>query len=123
MNSIGNKPDLMPKVVDKPQRADKQADLDATTVGKRSQIVMSHQRLLPLQPQLCQRRWLQRNAEALEPLVQHTIRAAMEGCFGAQAFANVAYGAAGVWKSVGVGKSGSFGVSFCLLYTSPSPRD
>ena len=81
MNSIGNKPDLMHKVVDElrmqdqwlPQRADKQADLDATTVGKRSHIAMSHQSLLPLQPQLSQRRWLQRNAEALEPLVQHTI--------------------------------------------------
>ena len=42
MNSIGNKPDLMHKVVDEPQRADKQADLDATTVGKRSHIAMSH---------------------------------------------------------------------------------
>ena len=52
MNSIGNKPDLMHKVVDKPQRADKQADLDSTTVGKRSHIAMSHQSLLPLQPQL-----------------------------------------------------------------------
>ena len=118
MTSIGNKPDLMHKVVDKPQRADKQADLDATTVGKRSHIAMSHQSLLPLQPQLSQRRWLQRNAEALEPLVQHTIRAAMKGCFGARAFANVAYGAAGVWKSVGVGKSVGFTSSLCELFAA-----
>ena len=60
--------------------------------------------------------WLQRNAEALEPLVQHTIRAAMKGCFGARAFANVAYGAAGVWKSVGVGKSVGFTSSLCELF-------
>ena len=115
MNSIGNKPDLMHKVVDKPQRADKQADLDATTVGKRSHIAVSHQSLLPLQLQLSQRRWLQRNAEALEPLVQHTTRAAMKGHFGSRALANVAYGAASVWKSVGVGKSGRFGVSLSEL--------
>ena len=61
MNSIGNKPDLMHKVVDKPQRADKQADLDATTVGKRSHIAVSHQSLLPLQPQFSQPRPLFQN--------------------------------------------------------------
>ena len=118
MNSIGNKPDIMHKVVDKPQRADKQADLDATTVGKRSHIAMSHQSLLPLQPQFSQRRWLQRNAEALEPLVQHTIRAAMKGQFGARQVANVAYGAAGVWKSVGSRKSGRFWACLSELFAA-----
>ena len=32
----------------------------------------------------------------------------MKGQFGARQLANVAYGAASVWKSVGVGKSGRF---------------
>ena len=32
--------------------------------------------------------------------------------------ANVAYGAAGVWKSVGVGKSGSFGASLSELFAA-----
>ena len=62
MNSVGNKPDLMHKVVDEPQRADKQADLDATTVGKHSHIAMSHQSLLPLQPQFSQPRPLFQNS-------------------------------------------------------------
>ena len=126
MNSIGNKPDLMHNMLDElrmqdqwlHQREDKNPDLDATTLGKPSHIAMSHQSLLPLQPQFSQRRWLQRNAEALEPLVQHTIQAAMKGCFGARAFANVAYGAAGAWKSVGVGKSVGFTSSLCELFAA-----
>ena len=43
---------------------------------------------------LAERCWLQRRAGALEPLVQHTVRAAMKGQFDARALANVAYGAA-----------------------------
>jgi len=39
----------------------------------------------------------------------------MKGQFGALEFANVAYRAAGVWKSVGVGKSGSFRASLSQL--------
>ena len=56
------------------------------------------------QQTLAQRRWLQTNAEALEPLVQHTLRAVIKGEFGARELANVAYGAAGSieGKSVGV---------------------
>ena len=42
----------------------------------------------------------------------------MKGCFGARAFANVAYGAAGVWKSVGVGKSVGFRSSLCELFAA-----
>ena len=41
--------------------------------------------------------------EELEPLVQHTVSAAMKGQVGARELANVAYGASGIWKSVGVG--------------------
>ena len=37
---------------------------------------------------------------------------------GAREFANVAYGGAGVWKSVGVGKSGSFRASLSELFTA-----
>ena len=55
---------------------------------------------------LAERRWLQTNAETLEPLLQHTIRAAMKGQFGARELANVAYGAACIWKSVGVATVG-----------------
>ena len=40
----------------------------------------------------------------------------MKGCFEARAFANVAYGAAGVWKSVGVGKSVDFQKSLGELF-------
>ena len=40
------------------------------------------------------RGWLQKNAESLEPLVQHTVRAAVAGEIGAWGLANVAYGAA-----------------------------
>ena len=67
---------------------------------------------------LAERRWLQRNAEALEPLVQHTIRTAMKGHFDACGLAKMAYGAAGVWKSVGVGKSVGFGSSLCELFAA-----
>ena len=52
------------------------------------------------QQMLAERRWLQRNARALEALVQHTIRAAMYGQHDApglaRGLANVAGGAAGV---------------------------
>ena len=37
---------------------------------------------------------------------------------GAREFANVAYGGAGVWKSVGVGKSGSFRASLIELFAA-----
>ena len=37
---------------------------------------------------------------------------------GAREFANVAYGGAGVWKSVGFGKSGSFRASLSELFTA-----
>ena len=37
---------------------------------------------------------------------------------GARELANVAYGGAGVWKSVGVGKSGSFRASLSELFTA-----
>ena len=37
-------------------------------------------------------RWLQPNAKELEPLVQHTVLAAMKGQPGARELANVAYG-------------------------------
>ena len=40
----------------------------------------------------------------------------MKGWFRARGFANVAYGAAGVWKSVGVGKSVGFTSSLCELF-------
>jgi len=50
--------------------------------------------------------------------MQHTIRGAVNGQFGARQFANVAYGAAGVWKSVGVGKSGSFRASLSELFAA-----
>ena len=46
--------------------------------------------------------WPQTNAKELEPLVQHTVLAAMKGQSAARDLANVAYGAAGIWKSVGV---------------------
>ena len=70
MNSIGNKLDLMHKVVDElrmqdqwlHQREDKNPDLDATTLGKPSHIAMSHQSLLPLQPQFSQPRPLFQNS-------------------------------------------------------------
>ena len=39
----------------------------------------------------------------------------MKGHFGARQLANMAHGAAGVWKSVGVGKSGRFWVSLSEL--------
>ena len=42
----------------------------------------------------------------------------MKGCFGARAFAHVAYGVAGVWKSVGVGKSVGFTSSLCELFAA-----
>ena len=42
------------------------------------------------------------NAKELQPLVQHTVLAAMKGQPGPCELANVAYGAAGFWKSVGV---------------------
>ena len=57
---------------------------------------------------LVKRRWLPMNADALKPLVQHTIRAAMKRQLGARQLANVAYGGARVWKSIGVGKSVDF---------------
>ena len=60
-------------------------------------------------------RCLQTNAKELEPLVQHTVLVAIKGQSGARQFANVAYGAAGVWKSVGVGKSVSVGKSLSEL--------
>ena len=53
-----------------------------------------------------------------EVLVQHTVGAAMNRQFGARAFANVAYGAAGVWQSVGVGKSVGFRASLCELFAA-----
>ena len=39
---------------------------------------------------LAEQCWLERDAEALGPLVQHTVRAAMEGKFDARGFANLA---------------------------------
>ena len=50
--------------------------------------------------------------------MQHTIQAAMNEQVGAREFANVAYGGAGVWKSVGVGKSGSFRASLSELFAA-----
>ena len=43
---------------------------------------------------LAQRCWLQRDADAVELLVQHTVRKAQAGQVGARQLANVAYGAA-----------------------------
>ena len=48
--------------------------------------------------------------------MQHTKQAAMKGQFEARQCANLAYGAAGVWKSVGVGKSVGFQKSFGELF-------
>ena len=70
MNSIGNKPDLMHNMLDElrmqdqwlHQREDKNPDLDATTLGKPSHIAISHQSLLPLQPQFSQPRPLFQNS-------------------------------------------------------------
>ena len=42
----------------------------------------------------------------LEPLVQHIVSAAMKGHPGAQELTNLAYGAASIWKSVGVATVG-----------------
>ena len=42
----------------------------------------------------------------------------MKGQFGARELANVAYGAAGVWKSVDVGKSVGFMSSLCELFAA-----
>ena len=39
-------------------------------------------------------RWLQRKVQALEPLVQHTVRAAKAGEVGQRQLANIAHGAA-----------------------------
>ena len=50
--------------------------------------------------------------------MQHTIRAAMKGHLGARELANVAYGAAGTWKSVGVGISVGFTSSLCELFAA-----
>ena len=47
-------------------------------------------------------RWLQTNAKELELLVQHTMLAAIKTQPGARVLVNVLYGAAGIWKSVGV---------------------
>ena len=65
-----------------------------------------------------ERRWLQTNAEALKPLVQHTVEAAINRQFGARDCANVAYGAAGVWQSFGVEKSVGFQTSLSELFTA-----
>ena len=43
---------------------------------------------------LAERRWLQSNAEALNPLVRHTVRAAVAGEFGPRQLAHIAYAAA-----------------------------
>ena len=40
------------------------------------------------------RSWLQKNVESLEPLVQHTARAAKAGDINARGLANIVYGAA-----------------------------
>ena len=48
-----------------------------------------------------ERRWLQSDAGALEPLVQHTVRAAMAGEIGGRELANIAYGAALAFAKVG----------------------
>ena len=50
-----------------------------------------------------ERCWLQRNAEALDLLVQLTMQAAEAGEIGAQQLANIAYGAACI-KNSGRGK-------------------
>lgn len=50
--------------------------------------------------------WLETCAKELESLVQHTVLAAMNGRPGARELANVAYGAAGIWKSIGVATVG-----------------
>ena len=60
--------------------------------------------------------------EALQTLVQHTIRADMKERFGARELANVAYGAAGVCKYVNVGKSGSFWKSLGELFAAISKK-
>ena len=60
-------------------------------------------KLMDRLPHYC---WLQTNAKELEPLVQHTVLAAMNGQHGARELANVAYGAAHMWKSVGVATLG-----------------
>ena len=69
---------------------------------------------------LAEPRWLHRNAEALEPLVQHTVRAAMQGQFEGRGLANVAHGTAGVWKSVRVGISVGVWKSLAELFASIS---
>ena len=50
-----------------------------------------------------ERRWVQTNAEPMEPLVQHPVRAAQTGEIGARELANVGYGAAcsSMGKSLG----------------------
>ena len=50
---------------------------------------------------MAERRWFQSNAQALNPLVQHTVDAAMVREVGARELANVAYGAALVFVTVG----------------------
>ena len=50
---------------------------------------------------LAERRWLQSNAQALNPLVQDTVDAAVAREIGSRELANVAYGAALVFAMVG----------------------
>ena len=50
--------------------------------------------------------------------MQHTIRTAIKGHFDARGLAQMAYGAASVWKSVGVGKSVGFRSSLCELFAA-----
>ena len=65
-----------------------------------------HKLVYKLMDRLHHYRRLQTNAKELEPLVQHTVLAAMKGQLGARELANVAYGAAGIRKSVGVATLG-----------------
>ena len=53
---------------------------------------------------MAERRWFQRNAQALNPLVQHTVDAAVAREIGARQLANVAHAAArsGMGKSLNV---------------------
>ena len=59
-----------------------------------------------------ERCWLQRNAEVLQPLVQHTVRAAETGEIGARQLANVAYGMARSRRG------GLLGVPFRVLFAA-----
>ena len=71
---------------------------------------------------LVERRWLPMNADALKPLVQHTIRAAMKRQLGARELANVAHGGSHVWKSIGLGNSADFRQSLSEMFAAMAKK-